>query len=163
MYRVYHFIIHEFCDNHKFNIDLSIWRIGGWCTRKFQLTLEEIRRLNQLLNVQYIDVFAYCYNHADEYSDLCKIFKGLSSTSQFTSNVNLILGRIALCFWPAQGENELHHYVILKQIKSQLYSLRCNARSLLESSEVPRLDLIYCALLRCDNFCKCLRLLFTHF
>lgn len=76
MYRVYEVKIIEFCDNNKFNICIAMVGHKANATEKFHLTLEQLRHLNNVLNIQYMDIFKYCYNNANEYLAISKIFKG---------------------------------------------------------------------------------------
>jgi hypothetical protein len=152
-YKTYQFVITDFCDNNKFNLKLVRYCCGGTLSKDFQLTLEEIQRRNQLLNVQYVDIIYYSQRHADEYLAVSRIFSGLPSILTF--NINTFLGHIALGLACDRIENEFHHCKIIKQLQSQLYSLRCHINSLLVTSEdVPRLNLIYCACTKIENFCK---------
>jgi hypothetical protein len=77
IYRVYQFGIFDFCDNNKFDVTFTSGKAVGAWSKHFQLTLEEIERLNQLLNVEYVDIFKYNYKYADTFSALANIFKGM--------------------------------------------------------------------------------------
>jgi hypothetical protein len=64
------------------------------------------------------------------------------------------LEHISLCLCFDRKENQIHHYSIIKEVQNQLYSLRCYAKSLIDSPKVPRLDLIFCGVGTIENFCK---------
>jgi hypothetical protein len=81
LYRVYYFMIAAYSDN-KFVVRFAYGAIVGRVTKTFKLTLSEIQRRNQLLNVQYLYLWEYTHEYATEYAELCKIFKG-TSTMEF--------------------------------------------------------------------------------
>ncbi|KAI6170791.1 hypothetical protein M3Y97_01112100 [Aphelenchoides bicaudatus] len=88
----------------------------------------------------------YCYKHANQYSEVCKIFKG----------------KIGLRLVLDDNKNEVRHHQIITQVKDQLFSLRCGAKSLLGSSKVPHLNLSYCACSNIENFYQVKQLLTNH-
>jgi hypothetical protein len=85
MYKIYQMIIHSSYENNLFNVSFSHGRRGSTNIDILELKLEEIRRLNQLLNIQNIDIRNYSYDYADVFSALCKIFKGLNLSSNANS------------------------------------------------------------------------------
>ncbi|KAI6227161.1 hypothetical protein M3Y95_00697300 [Aphelenchoides besseyi] len=127
LYRVYQFAIFEYCsDDNKFYVSATKGKVvGAWATH-FKLSLEEIQTWNQLLNVQYVDLFRYQYIYAEEFLAVSRFFTG----------------HIALNLFSDQ-ENTKYHGGIIKQVQKQLYSLRGNAKSFVDSSEVPQLALAY--------------------
>ncbi|KAI6205259.1 hypothetical protein M3Y94_00772200 [Aphelenchoides besseyi] len=96
------------------------------CAKRFKLTLEEIWSLNRLLNVQYVNLIQYQYKYAEEFSALSRIFTGRIELSLFSD-----------------VDAAKNHSNIIKQIHKQLYALRCDAKSLIASSDMPQLDLAF--------------------
>lgn len=153
LYKVYQFAVHRLNQNNKFKTYFASENIVGHGTKELELTLFEINRLNQLLNVQYLHIFNYNHNHTNEYSALCKIFKGLLKIDirQFST---LVLGHISLSFCNGYNTNVYCPSNIITQLQKQLYKIIYDARFLIDSTKMPCLNLLVCRLLRLNNFCK---------
>ncbi|KAI6187928.1 hypothetical protein M3Y98_00298600 [Aphelenchoides besseyi] len=77
LHQVYEFAIFRYSsDDKKFYVSSMKGKFyKNWATQ-LELTLEEIRTWNQLLNVQYVRLNNYRYKYADEFSAVSKLFMG---------------------------------------------------------------------------------------
>ncbi|KAI6232178.1 hypothetical protein M3Y95_00459300 [Aphelenchoides besseyi] len=126
LYQIYLFVISKYCKNKKFDIfamnrkGFEVWLV------KLKLKLKDIKTMNLLLNAQYAVLPSYEYKYAKEFSAVCKIFTG-HILVDLSDDVNAAK----------------KHVKIIKQVHKQLYSLRCDVKSLVTSPDMPQLDLPY--------------------
>ncbi|KAI6194013.1 hypothetical protein M3Y96_01080000 [Aphelenchoides besseyi] len=112
LHQVYEFAIFRYSsDDKKFYVSSMKGKFDRVWATSLELTLEEIRTWNQLLDVQYVRLSGYHYEYADEFSALSKLF----------------MGHIALNFYSDIDEAEDHsdefkHVLTKHQIKELIVS-----------------------------------------